>query len=65
MENKTTTETIEVKQYKKICPYCKTGIISMYEKQLAFNYGVHESTCSENPKNKKKLNGTMASTYLS
>jgi hypothetical protein len=54
MENKTTKETIEMTQYKKVCPYCNTGIISMYEKQLAFNFGVHLSTCPENPKNKKE-----------
>jgi hypothetical protein len=52
MENKTIEEKQKV--YKKICPYCGTGIISMYEKQLDFNYGVHESTCPENPKNKKE-----------
>jgi hypothetical protein len=54
MENKTTKEKIEVTQYKKICPYCKTGIISMYEKQLAFNFGVHIATCPERPKEENK-----------
>jgi len=48
------TQKTEEKIYKKICPYCKTGIISLYEKQLAFNFGVHTSTCQENPKNKKE-----------
>jgi len=43
--------------YKKICPYCGTRIVSMYPKQLAFNYGAHTSTCTDNPKNKEEKNG--------
>ena len=54
MENKTTSEKIEVTQYTKKCPYCGTGIISMYEKQLSFNFGVHVATCEENPVIKKR-----------
>lgn len=54
MENKITTEEIKVIQYKQICPYCGTGIISAYKKQLAFNFGVHIGTCPENPKNMRE-----------
>ena len=45
MENKIT----KIDGYKKICPYCKTEIISMYEKQLDFNFRIHTETCDENP----------------
>lgn len=43
-------ETTDIKGYKRICPYCGTSIISMYEKQLDFNFNVHMTTCKDNPK---------------
>jgi hypothetical protein len=57
MENKTKEEQQTV--YSKVCPYCNTKIISMYEKQLDFNFSVHEATCQENPaiKLRNKANG--------
>ena len=53
-ETRTTEKKIEVTQYSKKCRYCGTEVISMYEKQLAFNIGVHESICDENPVIKKR-----------
>jgi len=50
-----TTSTIKkVKEYKKVCPYCGTGIISMYPKQLDFNFNIHQDNCEYNPKNMEK-----------
>ena len=44
----------QIQGYKKICPYCKTGIISMYQKQLESNFNVHVFNCPENPQNNKE-----------
>ena len=52
MENK--TEEKNIKAFKRVCPYCKFGIISMYKKQLDQNLQVHMLTCNENPVIKKR-----------
>jgi predicted molibdopterin-dependent oxidoreductase YjgC len=59
MENKDKTKTTEetTQVYKKVCPYCGTGIISMWQKQLDFNFDVHIRTCPENPLNQEKQHG--------
>jgi hypothetical protein len=48
-ENKMTHE--KVNGFQMICPYCHTKMISIYKKQLDFNFKVHLETCEEKPNN--------------
>lgn len=40
--------------WKKICPHCGTEVISIYPKQLEYNFKQHVENCSENPENAKE-----------
>jgi len=39
---------------KKVCPYCKKEIKSLYQPQLEYNYQAHLLACKK--KNDKKIN---------
>ncbi|GAH42574.1 unnamed protein product [marine sediment metagenome] len=42
---------MEIKE--RVCPYCGKVIVSIYDKQLDYNYKAHLLACKENNNNEK------------